>query len=64
MKLGKAMRLTTMTLLYLIIICTFSLLFAHREEISDPKIIANHFNGFFLNIGYTGDDDKHGYITT
>ena len=33
----------------------------NREEISDPKIIANHFNDFFLNIGCTGDDDEHGY---
>ena len=32
-----------------------------REKISDPKIIANHFNYFFLNIGCTGDDDEHGY---
>ena len=30
-----------------------------REEISDPKIIANHFNDLFLNIGCTGDDDEH-----
>ena len=33
----------------------------YREEISDPKIIANHFNDFFLNIGCTGDDDELGY---
>ena len=33
----------------------------NREEISDPKIIANHFNDFFLNIGCTGNDDEHGY---
>ena len=33
----------------------------NREEISDPKIIANHFNDLFLNIGCTGDDDEHGY---
>ena len=32
----------------------------NREEISDPKIIANHFN-IFLNIGCNGDDDEHGY---
>ena len=31
----------------------------NREEISDPKIIANPFNDFFLNIGCTGDE--HGY---
>ena len=33
----------------------------NREEISDPKIIAIHFNDLFLNIGCTGDDDEHGY---
>ena len=33
----------------------------NREEISDPKIIANPYNDFFLNIGCTGDDADHGY---
>ena len=34
----------------------------NREEIFDSKIIVNHFNDLFLNIGCTGDaDDEHGY---
>ena len=33
----------------------------NTEEISYPKIIANHYNDFFLNIGCTSDDDVHGY---
>ena len=33
----------------------------NREVISDPNIIVNHINDFFLNIGCTGDDDEHGY---
>ena len=40
---------------------TSDVLIINREEISDPKIIANHFNYFFLNIGCTGDEDEHGY---
>ena len=40
---------------------TSDVFITNREEISYPKIIANHFNDFFLNIGCISDDDEHGY---